>query len=84
MKTRLPLTVPVLLTLAVSGLLPAQVSTRGPSYLPPSGQDVITSHANDFRDLLDRYHRDRDTYQREFPSRLEERRLEGIKKFYLD
>ncbi|MBJ07071.1 MAG: DUF885 domain-containing protein [Verrucomicrobiaceae bacterium] len=73
-----------ILVLALPGFLPAQVSTRGPHYAPPDGRDVITSHASDFRDLLDRYHRDRDTYQREFPSRLEQRRIEGMKKFYRD
>ncbi len=84
MNTRHRLNMTVMLSLAVTPLLPAQVSTKGPNYAPPDGRDVVSSHANDFRDLLDRYQRDRDTYQREFPSRLEPRRIEGMKKFYHD
>lgn len=72
------------LSLLGASLLKAQVSTEGPRYTPPGGHEIVTSHTNDFRDLLDRYPRDRDTFQREFPSRLEERRLAGMEKFFED
>ena len=73
-----------ILPLLGASLLQAQVSTEGPRYTPPGGREIVTSHTNDFRDLLDRYPRDRDTFQREFPSRLEERRLTGMEKFFED
>ncbi|MCH2064117.1 MAG: DUF885 domain-containing protein [Roseibacillus sp.] len=75
---------PVTLVLLGAALLQAQVSTHGPRYTPPKGREIVTSHTNDFRDLLDRYPRDRDTFQREFPSRLEERRIAGMEKFFED
>ena len=69
---------PLTLVLLGVDLLQAQVSTHGPRYSPPEGHEIVTSHTNDFRDLLDRYPRDRDAFQREFPSRLEERRIAGL------
>ena len=74
----LPLTLPLL----GAALLQAQVSTNGPRYTPPEGHEIATAHTNDFRDLLDRYPRDRETFQREFPSRLEEKRIAGLEKFF--
>ena len=72
----------VTLTLLGTALLQAQVSTDGPRYTPPKGHEIVTAHTNDFRDLLDRYPRDRETFQREFPSRLEEKRIAGLGKFF--
>ncbi len=84
MNAHPPYLLPVAITLLGSSLLQAQVSTQGPRYTPPEGREIVTSHTNNFRDLLDRYPRDRDTFQREFPSRLEERRIAGLEKFFED
>lgn len=72
----------IIILLAPPASLLAQVSTDGPKYAPPSGTEVINSHANDFRDLLDRYNRDRGTFEREFPSKIEEKRIAGLQGYY--
>ena len=56
--------IPAVLILAGTSLLPAQVSTTGPRYTGPDGEEISMSHANDFRDLLDRFSKDRETFQR--------------------
>ena len=62
----------------------AQVSTRGPSYTAPDGTDFVKAHANDFRALLDRYPKDRRTIEQGFPSRIEDRRIATLEKFFKD
>ncbi len=74
--------IPAVLILAGTSLLPAQVSTTGPRYTGPDGEEISMSHANDFRDLLDRFSKDRETFQRQFPSRLEAKRITGMEKFF--
>ena len=82
MNAHSPSLLPLTLPLLGAALLQAQVSTNGPRYTPPEGHEIATAHTNDFRDLLDRYPRDRETFQREFPSRLEEKRIAGMEKFF--
>lgn len=74
--------IPAVLILAGTSLLPAQVSTTGPRYTGPDGEEISMSHANDFRDLLDRFSKDRETFQRQFPFRLEAKRITGMEKFF--
>ncbi len=71
--------VSVLLTMA-----DAQVSTDGPKYTPPDGSEIAAAHTNDFRDLPDRYSRDRSTFEREFPSKIEAKRIAALEQFYKD
>lgn len=72
----------VFLTIAPSAH--AQVSTDGPRYDPIDGAEVVRAHANGFRDLLERYPRDRETFERSFPSRIEPERIARLGKFYED
>ena len=82
MSLRPALFVTVILNLAGAHFLTAQVSTTGPRYAAPTGSEIVKSHANDFRDLLDRFSRDRETLERQFPSRMEPKRISGMKKFF--
>ena len=62
----------------------AQVSTNGPRSEVVDATEVVRAHANGFHDLLDRYPRDRETFERCFPSRIEPERITGLEKFYAD
>ena len=62
----------------------AQISTDGPKYRPPDGDAVVAAHANDFRDLLDRFPKDRGTFEHAFPSKIEAKRIDRLEKFYAD
>jgi hypothetical protein len=44
----------------------------------------VEAHANDFRALLDRYPKDRRTIEQGFPSRIEDRRIATLEKFFKD
>lgn len=82
---KLTLTFPALLAvvLLVIVVLPrAQVSTDGPKYDGPDGHEIVNAHRNDFRDLLDRFPRDRGTVDGGYPSKIEPRRLEALEAFY--
>lgn len=75
-------TLAVFLPLAPSAR--AQVSTNGPRSEVVDATEVVRAHANGFRDLLDRYPRDRETFERCFPSRIEPERITRLEKFYAD
>ena len=62
----------------------AQVSTNGPRDTTPDGTGIVEAHANDFRALLDRYPKDRRTIEQGFPSRIEDRRIATLEKFFKD
>lgn len=72
----------ILLFLAVAGH--AQVSTTGPGYKAPDGNQFVADHANDFRDLLPLYPKDLRHLESHFPSKIEARRIERMEKFYED
>ncbi len=82
MSSRTRYLIPVILNVAGATLLTAQVSTTGPRYAAPTGGEIVESHANDFRDLLDRFSRDRETLQRQFPSKMEPKRISGMENFF--
>ena len=82
MSSRTRHLIPVILNLAGATLLTAQVSTTGPRYAAPTGGEIVKSHANDFRDLLDRFSRDRETLQRQFPSKMEPKRISEMENFF--
>ena len=82
MSSRTRHLIPVILNVAGATLLTAQVSTTGPRYAAPTGREIVKSHANDFRDLLDRFSRDRETLQRQFPSKMEPKRIAGLENFF--
>ena len=73
-----------LLLLALPVTSHAQVSTMGPGYNPPDGDQFVADHANDFRDLLPLYPKDLRTIENNFPSKIENRRIERLEKFYMD
>jgi uncharacterized protein (DUF885 family) len=60
----------------------AQVSTDGPGYEAPGGNQFVADHANDFRDLLHLYPKDLRTIERNFPSKIEGKRIESLEKFH--
>ena len=82
MSSRTRYLIPVILNVAGATLLTAQVSTTGPRYAAPTGGEIVKSHANDFRDLLDRFSRDRETLQRQFPSKMEPKRISEMENFF--
>ncbi|MCP4846892.1 MAG: DUF885 domain-containing protein [Verrucomicrobiaceae bacterium] len=72
----------VILSLPVTVL--AQVSTVGPDYKAPGGDQFVSDHANDFRDLLPLYPKDLRTIDNNFPSKIDANRIERMGKFYKD
>ncbi|MFP6872012.1 MAG: DUF885 family protein [Verrucomicrobiales bacterium] len=73
-----------LIILSLIAVSHAQVSTDGPGYKAPNGTRFVADHANDFRDLLDLYPKDRRTIEGSFPSKIDARRIGSLEKFHED
>ncbi len=65
----------------LAALTHAQVSTDGPKYNILDGTRFAADHANDFRDLPALYSKDLRTLEGGYPSRIEAKRILGIRKF---
>lgn len=73
-----------LLIISLIAVSNAQVSTNGPEYEAPGANQFVADHANDFRDLLHLYPKDRKTIEGGFPSKIDARRIQSLEKFHED